>query len=115
MRDSEGQWYFEPSAKGELDGMGWRSFWLTRPMLDQLLNECGLRTVETLKSEDDHCGRGARVALLLERVGDPPVVSENEGRKVFGIGLSKTGTTSLNEALRLLGLDARHWQADDAL
>ena len=31
--------------------------------------------------------------------------------KVFCIGLSKTATTSLTEALRLLGLDAVHWYA----
>lgn len=30
--------------------------------------------------------------------------------KVFGIGLSKTGTTSLTEALRILGYDAIHAQ-----
>jgi hypothetical protein len=29
--------------------------------------------------------------------------------KVFGIGLSKTGTTSLTEALSILGIDAGHW------
>jgi hypothetical protein len=31
--------------------------------------------------------------------------------KVFCVGLSKTGTTSLTRALRLLGLDAVHWYA----
>ena len=30
-------------------------------------------------------------------------------RKVFGIGLSKTGTTSLNAALRILGYNTRHF------
>ena len=29
--------------------------------------------------------------------------------KVFGIGLSKTGTTSLNKALCILGINAIHW------
>jgi hypothetical protein len=29
--------------------------------------------------------------------------------KVFGIGLSKTATTSLNQALTLLGYDSAHW------
>jgi hypothetical protein len=32
--------------------------------------------------------------------------------KVFGIGLSKTGTKSLNAALRLLGFDVRHYPKD---
>jgi hypothetical protein len=31
--------------------------------------------------------------------------------KIFCIGLSKTGTTSLTEALRILGFDAVHWYA----
>lgn len=31
--------------------------------------------------------------------------------KVFCIGLSKTATTSLTEALKMLGLDAVHWHA----
>lgn len=31
--------------------------------------------------------------------------------KVFCIGLSKTATTSLTQALRILGLDAVHWHA----
>jgi tetratricopeptide (TPR) repeat protein len=30
-------------------------------------------------------------------------------QKVFGIGLTKTGTTSLNEALLMLGIDSGHW------
>src|SRR5262249_2021782 len=30
-------------------------------------------------------------------------------RKVFGIGLSRTGTKSLSEALMILGIDAAHW------
>lgn len=29
--------------------------------------------------------------------------------KIFGIGLTKTGTTSLHEALMLLGIDSAHW------
>ncbi len=31
--------------------------------------------------------------------------------KIFCIGLSKTGTTSITEALRILGYDAVHWYA----
>jgi len=33
-------------------------------------------------------------------------------RKIFGIGLSRTGTTSLNAALELLGLRSIHYPAD---
>jgi hypothetical protein len=30
--------------------------------------------------------------------------------KIFGIGLNKTGTTSLNEAVKLMGFKSVHWQ-----
>lgn len=33
-------------------------------------------------------------------------------KKVFGIGLSRTGTTSLTRALEVLGLSAVHWPRD---
>ncbi|MCZ6834530.1 MAG: hypothetical protein O7G85_02035, partial [Planctomycetota bacterium] len=32
--------------------------------------------------------------------------------KVFGIGLSRTGTRSLNEALTILGIPSCHWPTD---
>ena len=35
--------------------------------------------------------------------------SDPGGPRVFGIGLSKTGTSSLHEALTLLGFDSFHW------
>jgi hypothetical protein len=34
-------------------------------------------------------------------------------RRIFGIGLHRTGTTSLAQAFRILGLDAAHWQSPD--
>jgi hypothetical protein len=34
--------------------------------------------------------------------------------KIFGIGLSRTGTTSLSEALRILGYDSSHWPLSPA-
>lgn len=39
-------------------------------------------------------------------------MSNREG-KIFGIGLSRTGTASLNEALRLLGFNVVHYPDDD--
>ena len=32
--------------------------------------------------------------------------------KILGVGLSKTGTTSLNEALKILGLNSLHWEPE---
>ena len=40
----------------------------------------------------------------------PPAPARNAGLKVFGIGLSRTGTTSLARALELLGLETRHFR-----
>jgi len=34
---------------------------------------------------------------------------DNDAEKVFGIGLSRTATTSLNQALVMLGLKSFHW------
>jgi hypothetical protein len=36
--------------------------------------------------------------------------SKNKGPKVFGIGLSRTGTTSLSSALSILGYKSGHWK-----
>ena len=55
--------------------------------------------------------RSARVVVVIVVVvvvalelpeGAPAVHSRDKPRKVFGIGLSKTGTTSLSQALRIL-------------
>jgi hypothetical protein len=42
-------------------------------------------------------------------IGKPPVVC------VWGIGLTRTGTSSLNDALRILGFEAEHWPTLDTL
>lgn len=65
--------------------------------------------------------RTARGARLPQRVtGHNPADSDlvphaRSARRspVFGIGLSKTGTTSLHEALSALGYRSCHWQSDE--
>lgn len=42
-----------------------------------------------------------------------PVSSTHDGGKVFGIGLSKTGTSSLTAALDILGIRSIHFPHDD--
>ena len=44
----------------------------------------------------------------LRKKIDPEKVASSQG-KVFGIGLSRTGTTSLAEALRILGYETVDW------
>jgi hypothetical protein len=42
------------------------------------------------------------------------VTTLNQDRKVFGLGLSRTGTTSLGKALNILGIRTVHFPADHA-
>ncbi|GEM_PF-1081596 len=54
----------------------------------------------------------SRQLFMLERVRDrlaKPRRAVFAEEKVFGIGLSRTGTTSLCAALSVLGIDAAHW------
>lgn len=54
----------------------------------------------------------SNLLFLLQRVRDRlagPRAEVFAEAKVFGIGLSRTGTTSLAKALTLLGIDAAHW------
>jgi hypothetical protein len=44
--------------------------------------------------------------------GRTVTIEQHHGRKVFGIGLSRTATTSLNLALERLGLRSAHFPAD---
>ena len=72
----------------------------------------------------EHQAFRAEVAALPQQAGDGPLLLAMQGaataqaqapsaadarRKVFVIGLSKTGTTSLNAALQRLGFNAWHW------
>jgi hypothetical protein len=54
---------------------------------------------------DEH---GRMLECVRCRLGLPRGEVVNEP-KIFGIGLSKTGTTSLTKALSVLGIDAGHW------
>ena len=54
----------------------------------------------------------SRRLSMLERVRDRLARPRREvfaEEKVFGIGLSRTGTTSLSAALDMLGIDTAHW------
>jgi hypothetical protein len=52
---------------------------------------------------------------VVYRNFDPtPIELKPLPTRVFGIGLHKTGTTSLHEAFKMLGLDALHWGTGEA-
>ncbi len=53
--------------------------------------------------------KGRFYLARLLRYLDHPQLSEENKPFVFGIGLSKTGTTSLAEALNILGYKCDHW------
>lgn len=57
--------------------------------------------------------RDDQTRLLIERVCDRlgmPKADVYSEAKIFGIGLGRTGTTTLTEALGVLGFDCAHWQ-----
>ena len=59
------------------------------------------------------CDAGSlRASRGLGRVGEDTAPPVNEQTRIFGIGLSRTGTVSLTRALGLLGVDARHYPND---
>ncbi len=41
------------------------------------------------------------------------MVANARFNKIFGLGLTKSGTTSLNDALNLIGIPSAHWIHDD--
>ena len=54
----------------------------------------------------------APICRLMNRVSErwcKPSFPDYSEQKVFGIGLSRTGTKSLNQALSILGYDSAHW------
>jgi hypothetical protein len=49
---------------------------------------------------------------VVTRNFDPtPIHLASLPTRIFGVGLHKTGTTSLHEALRILGYDSAHWKS----
>jgi len=57
-------------------------------------------------------GSRAEAEVSIEGAESLPVTSSGRPQMVFGIGLNKTGTTSLHEALSLLGFRSCHWISD---
>jgi hypothetical protein len=51
-------------------------------------------------------GRGIVVRNLDE---ETPICLDRVPTRIFGIGMHKTGTTSLHAALEILGIDSAHW------
>ena len=47
--------------------------------------------------------------VVFRNYGREPIVLDPVPTRVFGIGMHKTGTTSLHTALEILGLDSAHW------
>jgi tetratricopeptide (TPR) repeat protein len=65
--------------------------------------------LESIDRGEPYAGKHREMLLrVASRLRDPCFPDESK-RKVFGIGLSRTGTTSLAAALTVLGLDTLHW------
>ena len=51
--------------------------------------------------------------VAYRNFGDRPIVLRPLPTRVFGIGLHKTATTSLDQAFQMLGFDSFHWHTGD--
>jgi hypothetical protein len=47
---------------------------------------------------------------VTRNLGDEPIELGLVPTRIFGIGMHKTGTTSLHAALKVLGVDSAHWE-----
>jgi hypothetical protein len=52
----------------------------------------------------------AGCGVVFRNFGADPIELMPFPTRVFGIGMHKTATTSLNQALKILGLDSAHWE-----
>jgi hypothetical protein len=57
---------------------------------------------------------GFGLGAVYRNFGREPVELKALPTRIFGIGLHKTATTSLHEALKLLGFDSFHWGTGEA-
>ena len=51
------------------------------------------------------------MGTVYRNFGDEPIVLGPVPTRIFGIGMQRTATTSLHEALSILGLDSAHWKS----
>jgi hypothetical protein len=103
-------------------GYGWRR--IHTSYLKAIKHGPGLRFRECENSELDevttlegranlrivnsgHVGTG----VVYRNFSSEPIELKPIPTRVFGIGLHKTGTTSLAQAFRIMGLDAAHWES----
>jgi Sulfotransferase domain len=63
---------------------------------------------DTLRDLVASQNEGSLLAAVRRRLGSPKMEIFRE-QKIFGIGLSKTGTTTLSSALTMLGIDNGHY------
>lgn len=74
----------------------------------------------TAEIELARMGLGGQPPLTMDEVersmgnGPTPFTRWERGKKVFGLGLSRTGTRSLSSALHVLGIDVVHYPTDEA-
>jgi hypothetical protein len=64
---------------------------------------------------DDVKRLDAKEHYFMPNPVNPDIVQNEKGAKarIFGIGLSRTGTKSLSRALKMLGITVRHYPADE--
>jgi hypothetical protein len=74
------------------------------------------RQVDILKARTERVVNYGKIGVAhVYRNFDPtPIEFKPLPTRLFGIGLHKTGTTSLHEAFKLLGFDSLHWGSGEA-
>lgn len=76
-------------------------------------NGCNELAIDVIKTANLTYPKNGRLKRELDSIG---LQNENENvnPKVFCIGLSRTGTNSLSDALQNLGLSGKHWNGENS-
>ncbi len=108
--------------------MGYKAREIDQRFLDAVLHNDKMRfreypeakNIDAGEDQFDAAGEGDNTVVNFGRVGCG-VVFKNFGMepidvhpmptRIFGIGMHKTATTSLNAALKMLGFDSAHWKS----
>ncbi len=88
------------------DGLRFKEYPEAKPTVESeaaALRE--IREASTTIANFGHFGCGT----VFRNFGHAPIELKPVATRIFGIGTHKTGTTSLHEALRILGIDSAHW------
>ena len=85
------------------DRMRFREYPRARLKMEEY--EAEVHSSEATIANFGHFGEG----IVFKNFGDEPINLGPVPTRIFGVGMHKTGTTSLYKALEILGFDTAHW------